>query len=62
MDLFPDADEFEAVAVPHPTVDQRVIPKLFGHVGEGDVVLAVLRDDGRRDQFLHITQMQHASC
>jgi len=46
VDLFPDADEFEGVAVTHPTVDQHVIPKFLGHVGEGDVVSAVLRDDG----------------
>jgi hypothetical protein len=46
VDLFPDADEFEGVAISHPTVDQHVIAKFFGHVGERDEVLTVLRDNG----------------
>jgi len=39
VDLLPDADEFERVAIPHPTVNQDVIAKLFCHVGKADEVL-----------------------
>ena len=46
VDLFPDPDEFEGVAISHPTVDERVIAKLFRHVRERDEVVAVVRDDG----------------
>ncbi len=46
VDLLPDADEFERVAIPHPTVNQDVIAKLFRHVREADEVLFLLGKDG----------------
>jgi len=46
VDLFPNTDEFKGVTVTHPTVDQDIIPEFFRHIGEGDEVLAALRDDG----------------
>jgi hypothetical protein len=46
VDLLPDTDEFERVAVPHPTVNQDIVAKLFRHVRQGNVVLLVLLQDG----------------
>ena len=46
VNLLPDSDEFERVAIPHPTVNQDVIAKLFRHVREADKVLFLLGKDG----------------
>ena len=53
VDLLPDADEFERVAIPHPTVNQDVIAKLFRHVSKADEVLFLLgkNGDGRTLNF-----------
>ncbi len=42
VNLFPDADEFEGVAVAHPVVDQHIIPEFFRHVGQRDVVARIV--------------------
>ncbi len=46
VDLLPDADEFERIAIPHPTVNQNVIAKLFRHVSQADEVLFLLGKNG----------------
>jgi hypothetical protein len=46
MDLLPDTNELERVAIAHPVVDQRIITKLFRHVGQGYEVVIAARNDG----------------
>ena len=45
VNLFPDADEFEGVAVAHPVVDEHIVPEFFRHVGQRDEIARVIRND-----------------
>lgn len=45
VNLFPNPDELDGVAIAHPTVDQHVVPEFFRHVGERDEVIIVAGED-----------------
>lgn len=38
MNLFPDTNEFESVAVTHPAINQHIVAELLRHVGQGDEI------------------------
>ena len=42
VNLFPDANEFEGVAVAHPIVNQHIVPEFFSHVGQRDEIARVI--------------------
>ena len=46
MDLLPNTNEFEGVAIAHPVVDKRIITKFFRHVGQGYEIVIAARNDG----------------
>jgi hypothetical protein len=46
VNLFPDTDEFEGVAVEQPLVNQHIVPNFFCHVGQRDEIARVMRNHG----------------
>ena len=46
VDSLPNADVFQGVSVPHPIVDQRIVAELPCHVGQGNEVTTVFRENG----------------